>query len=153
MPIDTLRMIFGFTIILSHLASFGLILLGGTLTSSERTELSMIIAPVFALYVTAIVRKIMTMDKFDKTPVHPALATLGTGIALIFGVAIPVVILSFEAGRIENFAGLKSTIAIVETALGLYTGAIVDRLFGGTDKPSAGGPAVDAMRNEAGGSV
>jgi uncharacterized membrane protein len=62
--------------------------------------------------------------------VHPALAIFGIGIAIVFAIAIPVVVWNFESGRIENFASLKSIIGIVETSLGLYTGALVERLFG-----------------------
>ncbi|HYJ52500.1 MAG TPA: hypothetical protein VEW04_04950 [Allosphingosinicella sp.] len=140
MRMDTLRMTVGFLIIASHLASFGMVLLGGTLVASERTELSLIIAPLFAVYVTAIVRRMLAMETFDKTPTHPAVAILGVGIAVIFALAIPLIIWSFEAGRIENFDALKSTIGIVETSLGLYTGALVDRLFGGPATTAQGAP-------------
>lgn len=135
MPMDSLRMTVGFTIILSHLTSFAMVLLGGSLTSDERVELSLMISPLFAIYVTAIVRRILAMETFDRTRAHPAVAILSIGVAIVFSVAIPVVIWSFEAGRIENFGGLKSVIGIVETALGLYTGALVDRLFGGPTTP------------------
>lgn len=134
MAIDKLRMTVGFTIILSHIVSFTMILLGGALTVDERVELSLIISPVFAVYVTAVVRKIVTMDKFDRTPVHPALAIFGMGTAVIFAIAIPAVVWSFEAGRIDSFDGLKGVIGIVETSLGIYTGALIDRLFGGTQQ-------------------
>lgn len=138
MRIDTLRMTVGFLVIASHLSSFALILLGGSFTGEERVELSLIIAPVFSVYVTAIVRKILAMEKFDQTPVHLAVAAFGIAIAIVFSIAIPAVVWSFEAGRIENFAGLKSVIGIVETSLGIYTGALIDRLFGS----SAATPAV-----------
>lgn len=130
MAIDSLRMTVGFLIILSHLVSFSMILLGGTLTTDERVELSLLISPVFAVYVTAVVRHIMTMEKFDRTAVHPALAILGVGIAVVFAISVPVVVWNFEIGRIETFGSLKSIIGIVETSLGLYTGALVERLFG-----------------------
>lgn len=137
MKTDVLRMTVGFLIIASHIISFAMILLGGELEGPERVELSLIIAPVFAVYVTAVVRKFVTLDKFDSTPVHPALAILGTGTAIVFAVAIPSVIWSFEAGRIADFAGLKSVVGIVETSLGLYTGTLIDRLFGDTAKSAA----------------
>lgn len=136
MPLDSLRMTVGFLIIVSHLGSFAMVLLGGSLTADERVELSLIISPVFAIYVTAIVRRILAMETFDRTPTHPAVAILGIGVAIVFSVAIPAVIWSFETGRIEDFDGLKSVIGIVETALGLYTGALVDRLFGGPTGPA-----------------
>jgi hypothetical protein len=47
----------------------------------------------------------------------------------MFGAIIPALILSFTAGKIESFATLKATLGIVETALGVYTGAVIDRLF------------------------
>jgi hypothetical protein len=37
----------------------------------------------------------------------------------------------FSSGKIDSFASLKSTLGIVETALGIYTGAVVDPLFRG----------------------
>lgn len=137
MGIDRLRMTVGFLIIGSHVISFAMILLGGTLVGSERVELSLIISPVFAVYVTAVVRKITTLTTFDRSPVHPALAILGTGTAIVFAIAIPAVVWSFEAGRIENFDELKGVVGIVETSLGLYTGALIDRLFGGTSSNGA----------------
>lgn len=135
---DTLRMTVGFLIITSHIVSFALILLGGSLTVDERVELSLIISPIFAVYITAVVRKIVTMVVFDSTPVHPALTILGTGTAIVFALAIPAVIWSFEEGRIQNFGGLKSVVGIVEASLGLYTGAIIDRLFGSRGAAPAG---------------
>jgi hypothetical protein len=138
MQTDTLRMSTGFLIILSHLTSFALILLGGSLTGDERVELSLIIAPLFAAYVTAIVRKIATLAAFDRTPVHPAMTILGIGTAVVFGLAIPAIIWRFEAGGIDSFKDLKNVVGIAETALGIYTGAVIDRLFGAA-APKAGG--------------
>ena len=132
MQLDTLRMIVGFSIIVSHLLSFGLILLGANLTDPERIELSLLISPVFAVYVAAIVRRFTAMNSsFDGSPTHPALRILSLGTSTIFSIVIPVVIYLFIVGRIGNFPTLKSTIGIIETALGIYTGAIIDRLFGG----------------------
>ena len=130
MQLDKLRMIVGFTIILSHLLSFAMILLGADLVTAERLELSLLIGPIFSVYVTSIVRRFVTLERFDRTPVHPALTTLGIGAAVIFSIAVPVSVWSFEAGRIEDFESLKTTIGIIETALGIYTGALIDRLFG-----------------------
>jgi predicted benzoate:H+ symporter BenE len=130
MALDTLRMIVGFLIIVSHLTTFGLVLLAGGLTAQERVELSLLISPIFAVYVAAIVRKFTSLTVYDTTPTHPALAILGVGTAVIFSVAIPVTILLFVNQTIPEFAVLKSTIGIIETALGLYTGALIDRLFG-----------------------
>jgi hypothetical protein len=89
-----------------------------------------LISPIFAVYVTAIVRKFTTLTTYDRTPTHPALTILGVGTAIIFSFAIPMTILLFLYGRIPEFASLKSTLGIIETALGIYTGALVDRLFG-----------------------
>lgn len=129
MPTDTLRMTAGFLIILSHLTSFAFILLGGSLTGDERVELSLIIAPLFAAYVTAIVRKIATLTDYDRTPVHPAMTILSIGAALVFSLAIPTIIWRFEVGGIDSFKDLKNVVGIAETALGIYTGAVIDRLF------------------------
>lgn len=130
MPTDTLRMTVGFLIILSHLSSFALILLGGTLSGDERVELSLIIGPLFAVYVTAIVRKIATLTVYDRTPVHLAMTMLGIGTAVVFGLAIPTIIWRFEVGAIESFKDLKNIVGITEVALGIYTGTVIDRLFG-----------------------
>ena len=59
MQLDTLRMIVRFSIIASHLISFFLILVGtDRFTIAERTELSLLISPIFAVYVTAIAKTI-----------------------------------------------------------------------------------------------
>lgn len=75
MQLDTLRMIVGFSIIGSHLVSFLLILIGtDKFTMAEKTELSLLISPVFAVYVTAIVRRFTATDaSYDRSPTHPAL--------------------------------------------------------------------------------
>jgi hypothetical protein len=132
MKIDTLRMVVGFTIIASHLLSFMLILLWTTrFTMDERIQLSLLISPIFAVYVTAIVRRFTTADNtYDDAPTHIALRILSIGTALVFGCAVPSIIYLFILGTIDGFASLKATIGIVETALGIYTGAVVDRLFG-----------------------
>ena len=136
MQLDTLRMVVGFSIIGSHLISFLLILVGTSkLTTPERVELSLLISPVFAVYVTAIVRRFTGPDSsYDNSPTHPALRALSIGTSTIFGLGIPIIIYKFTAGAIESFSALKSTLGIVETALGLYTGAVVDRLFGRVEK-------------------
>ena len=133
MQLDTLRMIVGFSIICSHLLSFSIILLGtDTLTMSERTELSLLISPVFAVYVTAIVRQFLKADaRYDDSRTHPALRILSIGTSTIFGLALPITIYRFSVGAIASFVALKMTLGIIETALGIYTGAVVDRLFGG----------------------
>lgn len=142
MRLDTLRMIVGFTIIVSHIFSFGLILVGtDRLLPSERMELSLLISPVFAVYIAAIVRQFLRPGAtFDDSPTHPALRILSIGTAVLFGVAIPCTVYAFASGSIESFASLKSTLGIVETALGIYTGAVVDRLFGGSVRRRKGGP-------------
>lgn len=131
MRLDTLRIIVGFLIVISHISSFGLILLNGDLAASERAELSLIITPLFAVYVTAVVRRIVTLTVYDETPVHPALTVLSISTAVIFAIAIPSLILAFQYHNIETFQDLKTFVGIVETALGLYTGAVIERLFGG----------------------
>jgi hypothetical protein len=125
-------MIVGFAIIVSHLLSFVLILVGTSqLTMDERTQLSLLISPIFAVYVTAIVRRFTSADStFDETPTHVALRILSIGTAIVFGCAVPVIVWLFIVDVIDGFASLKAIIGIVETALGIYTGAIVDRLFG-----------------------
>lgn len=132
MRLDTLRMIVGFTIIVSHIVSFAIILFfTDGLLLTERTELSLLISPVFAVYVAAIVRQFLRQDaSFDNSPTHPALRILSIGSALMFGLAIPLVVYEFSIGKIENFGALKVTLGIIETALGAYTGGVVDRLFG-----------------------
>lgn len=133
MQLDTLRMIVGFSIIASHLISYLIISVGtDKLTMSERTELSLLISPIFAVYVTAIVRQFVKADpSYDTSPTHPALRILSIGTSTIFGLALPLILYKFSTGVIDSFAALKTTLGIIETALGLYTGAVVDRLFGG----------------------
>lgn len=135
MKIDTLRMIVGFSIIGGHLISFAMVLLGSDFEPNERTELSLMISPVFAVYVTAIVRRFTSANsEYDSSPVHPAMRILSIGTSTIFSVAVPLVVFLYNAGRIAGFPELKATIGIIETALGIYTGAVVDRLFGTSHK-------------------
>jgi hypothetical protein len=135
MQLDTLRMVVGFSIIGSHLLSFSIILLGtDKLTMPERTELSLLISPVFAVYVTAIIRQFLKADAhYDDSPTHPALRILSIGTSTVFGLALPITIYQFSVGTIESFSALKATLGIIETALGAYTGAVIDRLFGGAE--------------------
>jgi hypothetical protein len=125
-------MMVGFSIIVSHLLSYTLVLVGAeNLTGAERSEISLLISPVFAVYVTAIVRRFTAPEAaFDDSPTHPALRVLSLGTSAIFSVAVPLVIYLFIVGKIENLPALKMTLGSVETALGIYTGAVVDRLFG-----------------------
>lgn len=143
MKLDTLRMIVGFSIIASHIVSFGMVLiLTNNLTTAERMELSLIISPVFAVYVTAIVRKFTQSDaSYDVTETHIALRTLSIGTSTLFSIAIPLIILLFSTGKIDNFASLKTTLGITETALGIYTGAVIDKLFGNIANPSHRAPS------------
>lgn len=93
------------------------------------------ISPVFAVYVTAIVRRFTSAGPdYDNSRVHPAMRILSIGTATIFSVAVPLVVYFYNAGRIAGFPELKATIGIIETALGIYTGAVVDRLFGALPK-------------------
>jgi hypothetical protein len=133
MRIDTVRMIVGFTIILSHIASFGLVLFGGPqgFSTQERAELSLLIGPVFAVYIPVIVRQFLRPGStYDRTPTHPALYILSIGTASLFSIALPATIISFQNSRIESFTDLKMILGILETALGLYTGAVIERVFG-----------------------
>jgi hypothetical protein len=132
MRLDTLRMIVGFSIISAHLISFAFILFGSdSLTLPERTELSLLISPIFAVYVTAIVRQFTRSDAaFDKTPIHPALVILSIGTSTVFSFVTPFTVFLFVLGKIESFAALKMSLGLIETALGIYTGAVIDRLFG-----------------------
>src|SRR6478736_6241474 len=100
MQLDTVRMIVGFSIIGSHLISFLLILIGtDKFTMAEKTELSLLISPVFAVYVTAIVRRFTAIDaSYDRSPTHPALRILSIGTSSVFGIALPVVIYLFTIG-------------------------------------------------------
>ena len=145
MQVDALRMYVGFSIILSHLVSYGLILLGDSaMLTQEKVELSLIVSPIFSAYVTAIVRRIATLEAtMDRTPTHPAFAILAIGSATIFSLAVPLVIYLFIANSIATFSELKNTVGILETALGVYTGAVIDRLFGGRGL-GAGGKAETA---------
>jgi hypothetical protein len=129
--LDTLRMIVGFSIITSHIVFFAMILIATeNLTSSERVELSLIISPIFAVYVTAIVRRFTQSDaNYDTTESHIALRILSIGTSTLFSLVIPITIYLFLIGNITSFSALKSTLGIVETALGIYTGAVIDRLF------------------------
>src|SRR5262245_32576995 len=144
MSLDSVRMVVGFSIITSHLVSFTIILFGtDNLSSNERVELSLLISPIFAVYVTAIVRQFLRQDAtFDKSPTHPALRILSIGTSTLFSLGIPFLIFRFSVGKIDSFATLKSALGIMETALGVYTGAVVDRLF--STKPALGSAGLES---------
>lgn len=95
-------------------------------------EISLIIGPIFAVYVAAIVRKISSLatKSWDATPVHPMFALLAFVIAIVFAIAVPVMLSKFESGEIGTVQDLKTMLGLLETALGLYTGSIIDTLFG-----------------------
>lgn len=136
MRLDTLRMIVGFLIIGSHLLCLGMIIfyMSG-LTIQEKTDLSLLIGPVFSVYVAAIVKRFTQANPtYDDTPTHPALRILSIGAAVIFSLAIPATLFNFAVGQIGEVATLKTYLGFIETGLGIYTGAIVDRLFGGREQ-------------------
>jgi hypothetical protein len=145
MRLDTLRMIVGFSIIASHLVSFGIVLLGTSkLFMPEKVELALLISPVFAVYVTAIVRRFTNPDPhYDESPTHPALRILAIGTSTIFSIAVPFVLWAFANGDLGGFPALKQTLGIIETALGIYTGAVIDRLFGGMPRRRSNRPSAD----------
>jgi hypothetical protein len=95
-------------------------------------ELALIIGPVFAVYVAAIVRKLVSMreTEWDSSRTHPGFSILAVGTGIVFSIAVPVTLLAFIQGGITTFADLKNTLGVIEAALGLYTGAIIDALFG-----------------------
>jgi len=140
MRLDVLRMIVGFTIIISHLVTFAMIMLfgGRQMTLNERIDVTLLISPIFAVYVTAIVRHFMSnlMSSFDIRTVHPSAAALSVGTAIVFSVAVPATVVLFLSGVIDTVAALKSTTGVLETVLGLYTGAVIDTLFGRSENKS-----------------
>lgn len=140
MRLDVLRMIVGFTIIISHLVTFAMIMLfgGRQMTLNERIDVTLLISPIFAVYVTAIVRHFTSnlMSSFDIRTVHPSAAALSVGTAIVFSVAVPATVVLFLSGVIDTVAALKSTTGVLETVLGLYTGAVIDTLFGRSENKS-----------------
>ncbi len=101
------------------------------LVTSEQVELALLIAPIFSVYVTAIVRDITRrmQEPYDNTRMHIAFFLLAIIGAATFSATVPVTLCMYLNGTITTFANLKSVVGIVETALGVYTGAIVDALF------------------------
>jgi hypothetical protein len=101
------------------------------LTIDEKVELSLLISPIFGVYVAAIVRKFVAdiTSPYDTVIVHVAFTILALGTAAIFGIAIPLTIFLFLTRDITTFAALKSYVGIIETALGVYTGGVIDALF------------------------
>lgn len=131
MNIDKLRMIVGFSIITSHLLTFFIILFLINLLPHEKQEISLLVSPVFAVYLAAIVRRFTREENsWDATPVHPALMVLALGAATLFSISLPLLTLMFGTHQVALFADLKLYIGLIESVLGLYTGAIIDRLFG-----------------------
>ncbi|MBB1091741.1 hypothetical protein [Rhodopseudomonas pseudopalustris] len=135
--IDALRFAVATPIIAAHLLSFYLILSSSNVaTLQERVDVSLIIGPIFAVYVAAIVRKISSLmtQNWDATPVHPLFAVLAIVVATIFAVSVPATLLSFIHQGIATTQDLKTTLGILETALGLYTGSLIESLFGSHPK-------------------
>ena len=69
---------------------------------------------------------------YERAPVHRAMRILSIGTAVPIGLAISRIIWRLEAGGIHSFKDLENVVSIAETALGIYTGGVVDRLFGVT---------------------
>jgi hypothetical protein len=131
MSIDRLRMIVGFSIITSHLLTFFIILFFTNLFSPEKQEISLLVSPVFAVYLAAIVRRFTREENsWDSTLVHPSLMILALGAGILFSISLPTLVLMFGTQKVALFADLKLYMGLIESVLGLYTGAIVDRLFG-----------------------
>lgn len=130
MKIDSLRMVVGFSIIISHLVTYAILLFFLQLTVPEKQELALLIAPIFTVYVVGIAKKFVDNHEWDTTPVHPSLLILSIGASFLFAVGTPLIIAMFKSGAIPNFPDLKTYIGIVEGVLGLYTGLVVDKLFG-----------------------
>jgi hypothetical protein len=144
MKMDTLRMIVGFSIIGSHIASYAILNIWGevALTNTERLDIGLLLGPIFAVYVSAIVRSIAANmhSSYDTAPLHIAFTVLAVFAAGIFALAVPLTIWMFIKGSIRTYGDLKVTLGAIETALGVYTGAIVDALFGHKgQRASAGG--------------
>jgi len=132
-------MVVGFSIIVSHLLTFAMTMLfSGGMTLGERIDVALLISPIFAVYVTAIVRHFMSnlTSAFDTRIVHPSAAALSIGTAVIFSVGVPITVGLFLVGAIDTVAALKSTTGVLETVLGLYTGAVIDTLFGRPENKS-----------------
>ena len=130
MQMDKLRMIVGFSIISSHLVTFIIILFALALTVSEKQELSLLIAPIFTVYVVGIVKKFVDGKPWDETLAHPSFIILALGAGILFSIAAPLIVGMFKSGSIPNFPDLKTYLGLVEGVLGLYTGMVVDKLFG-----------------------
>ncbi len=133
--IDLLRAIVGFSILASHVICFVLIFTSPTLPQ-ERVDLCILIGPIFAFYATAVARKIASMmrDSWDSWRPHPTFSILAIAATLLFATTLPLLLLLFNLGEIRSVGQLKTTIGILEAALGLYTGGIVDVLFARTDR-------------------
>ena len=152
--LDGLRMAVALPIVASHLFSFYLILGRIDATIAERVEVSLIIGPIFGVYIAAIVRKVASLmtSPWDRSPTHPLFAVMSVGAALTFAFAVPWILLQFLNHEIQTVSGLKTTLGIAETALGVYTGSFIDSLFGSQIQQGAAPvqpklPAAPAVQN------
>lgn len=153
MSIDSLRTIVGSLIIGSHL--FSLYLVGFTAstvaTSAERIELALIISPLFAMYAAVVVRSLAAgmRDKWDAAKVHPTFAATAIGLSITLAVVPPVVILQYVAGNVANVSDLKAWLSAAEICLGLYSGIIIETVFGERSPRATGRARRTARRRPA----
>lgn len=130
MSIDRIRMIVGFSIICSHLITYIILLFFLGLAVAEKQEMSLLVTPIFSVYVISIAKRFLTTTPWEGTVPHPNFTILALGAGILFAVAVPVTVSLFGSNSIPTFSELKIYVGILESVLGLYTGLVIETLFG-----------------------
>ena len=134
---STVRSLLAALLIGGHVAAIFLMFfrLGRYFETEEIVQVILIFTPLTGFYATAVVKY------YAEIAEHPAnqatldftLCSISIFLCVSFVFAIFYAILDFPEGVIKTKDGLKSTVAGIETALGVLLGIVVTKLF-----PAAG---------------
>lgn len=130
MSIDRIRMIVGFSIIISHVITYIILIFFLGLAVIEKQEMSLLVTPIFSVYVISIAKRFLANSPWDNTVPSLNFTILALGAGILFAVAVPVTVSLFGSNSIPTFSELKIYVGIMESVLGLYTGLVVETLFG-----------------------
>ena len=141
MPLRTVRYVFGFTILLAHVATIAAFLILGSRRYDDITEVlsqAMVVAPLFAVYLVLFITYAATYptgtapdetNNGAKVMIGaPALFAQGLIVALFAAsmILVPVVIFSQNDGGYDL---ASKVVGYVETLFAAYMGIIFRRLF------------------------
>jgi hypothetical protein len=150
---DTVRMIVGLSVIATHIIAFLAILFQEYIDTSDRLDVAMLLVPVSAAYVTAIVRSAIATQEVNDEVKRTVNANYVSVIGLItFAFCGALLVLVFGYPKIggQTLPELRQWLVIIEVGFGGAFGLIAEDLFGrveqvnisSQDKPKSTSEAV-----------